>query len=645
MQTLTRLLTTFVCALAALGFAASACAGWEGLWMGRSTGPREFDIIVEVGEGEVPPVRVSLYSAGVVNEVCRGVSTADGRLKASWMPGVGSMSFDLLQVAGSPNRAEGVLLMAPPGQRDPASFPLTMIRKPRAELVKGAEAWAATLEVPGGSLGMTLTLATAEEGGHVGALDIPVQGVEKMPLLVERTGGAWNIRIPVGETARLLLVPVEDRLEGRFQQGSLDTAIVFHKGAQPTATRPAASRPQTPKPPFPYGEIPATITHPAGHALAGTLTLPEGASAAAPVPAVVLATGSGPQDRNEALLGHEPFAVLADALTRAGVAVLRYDDRGVGESTGTFGTATSLDFASDLDTAFEYAKRQPGIDPARVGLLGHSEGALLAAIVAAKAAGDGRANPPAFVVLMAGPGVPGSDVLRRQNRAILEAAGVDTATVTALCKAHGEFLDAVAAGADATTLQETARTLVTGQLAYARRMGQQIPPEAEDAATRQAIATVESPWMRVFLTLEPKEHFRRVKAPVLALNGLRDTQVIAEQNLPAIRAALAESGAMLTVREYPGLNHLFQRAATGSVQEYAVIDTTIEPEVLRDIATWIRQTARVTTPWTPPAPSTEIPRRPTPEGAPTDTPSARPSEPAAPGAPASPGGAPRAPGL
>jgi fermentation-respiration switch protein FrsA (DUF1100 family) len=604
--------------------------------MGRSTGPREFDIVVEVGEGQVPQVRVSLYSIGVIGEVCRGVSTADGRLKATWTPGVGTMSFDLLQVAGTPNRAEGALLMAPPGQRDPTSFPLTMVRKPRAEHVPGAEAWSATLEIPGGgSLGMGLTLAAPAGGPPVGALDIPAQGVEKMPLDVERASGAWNIRIPVSETARLLLVPVEDRLEGRFQQGTIDAPIVFHKGASAAPARPALARPQTPKPPFPYEEVPATIRHASGHVLAGTLTLPPGASAAAPVPAVVLATGSGPQDRNEALLGHEPFAVLADALTRAGIAVLRFDDRGVGESTGTFGTATSLDFASDLEAAFEYAKHQPGVDPARVGLLGHSEGALLASIVAARAAQDGRANPPAFVVLMAGTGVNGNEILRRQNRAILEASGVDAPTIASLVAAHGAFLDAVAAGADAAALEAKARALVSAQLAYARRMGQQIPAEAEDAATRQAIATVESPWMRTFLALDPREHLRHVKAPVLALNGLRDTQVVAEQNIPAIRAALAESGAPLTVREYPGLNHLFQRAATGNVQEYAQIDTTIEPEVLRDIALWIRQTTRVTAPWTPPDAPGDTPRR-------ADRGPGDPAAPAAPEHSAAPGTAPSA---
>lgn len=575
---------------------AAAADAWEGLWLGRTGGARELDVAVEVGPGAVPVVRISMYGAGIVDESCRGVSTVDGILKANWSPGVGSMAFEVRKSAGQEDRAEGVLFMTPPGQRDPTPLPLSMERKPRAETVPGARTWTGLLETPTGNMDLILTLATTAGGSPVGSLSIPTQSVANMPVEVERNGGAWNIRIPVRQAARLLLTPVDDRLEGRFQQDTLDVAIVFKPGGSKAASA-ADGRWQTPRPPFPYVATDVVVPTPAQHTLAGTLTLPSGADAAHPVPGVVLATGSGPQDRNEALLGHEPFAVLADALTRAGIAVLRCDDRGVGKSTGSFETATTEDFAADLEAAFAFMQAQPGVDPARVGVLGHSEGAIAAAIVAARAAETGRANPPAFVVLMAGPGVPGHEVLRRQNRAILETARIDPATIATLVEAHGDFLDAAMSGAPDAALLQTARALVALQMEAARKAGQAIPAGAEEAAARSAVAQMRSPWMQTFMVLDPAARLAKVKAPVLALNGKRDVQVVPEQNLPPIRAAMATSGAPLTVREYPELNHLFQRAATGGVGEYASIDTTIEPEVLRDIAAWIRERTRAGSQW------------------------------------------------
>jgi pimeloyl-ACP methyl ester carboxylesterase len=325
-------------------------------------------------------------------------------------------------------------------------------------------------------------------------------------------------------------------------------------------------RPQNPTKPYPYREEEVSFENSgAGIKLAGTLTIPPGKD---PFPGVVLVAGSGAHDRDEALMGHRPFLVLSDYLTRRGIAVLRYDKRGVGESEGTYATATTSDFADDAEAGLAYLERRGEIDQRKIGLIGHSEGGMIAPLLAA------RNSSVAFIVMMAGPGIPGDELLVEQTLLIAEANGQTHETAE---KAAGEeriILSLVKDETDSAVLEKKLREQLTGQV-----------PEAQIGA---AIKSTSSPWFRYFISYDPAAALRRVKCPVLAVIGSKDLQVPPEQNIPAIRKALADAGNQkVEIDELPGLNHLFQTAKTGSPAEYAQIEETISPAALEKIAAWV----------------------------------------------------------
>lgn len=318
-------------------------------------------------------------------------------------------------------------------------------------------------------------------------------------------------------------------------------------------------RPQTPEPPFPYEAIDVEYENATdGIQLAGTLTVPTGDG---PHPAALLITGSGAQDRDESLLGHKPFLVLADHLTRQGIAVLRVDDRGVGGSTGSVSESTSEALARDIAAGVAWLRADPRIDPARIGLVGHSEGAVLGPRVAAQ-------DPAiAFVVMMAGTGVPGDEVIREQAVAILRANGTPDSSIELVRNRQARALQVVEGDADT----ETARTELVEILGTSG-------PQVERMLT---------PWFRDFVRYDPAPALRKLRCPVLVLNGELDLQVLPDQNLPAIEQALSSNRRRVTVHRLPGLNHLFQPAKTGSPQEYAAIEQTVDPQVLTIIGDWI----------------------------------------------------------
>jgi len=294
------------------------------------------------------------------------------------------------------------------------------------------------------------------------------------------------------------------------------------------------------------------------------------ARGAGPFPAVVLITGSGAQNRDEDLLNHRPFLVLADALTRAGVVVLRYDDRGVGQSTGDFAAATTPDLAQDTRGAVRFLREQTQAAVSTIGLVGHSEGGLIGPLVA-----DGNADV-GFLVLLAGPAVDGKTVLISQSRAIAAADGTPPAALDA-AEAQQRALYACV-GAPEQPLAELDACLA-GVLSEAG------VSEADGAPIR---AQLETPWLRWFMSYDPAPVLRRTLVPVLALNGSLDLQVLADVNVPALQAAFQEAGnERASVFELEGLNHLFQHATTGSPSEYARIQETMAPEVLTQISDWI----------------------------------------------------------
>ena len=346
----------------------------------------------------------------------------------------------------------------------------------------------------------------------------------------------------------------------------MQTPISFHRGVEPSAAATArVAKPQDPKPPFPYRSEAVAYDNVAEHVrLAGTLTLPPGPG---PHPAVLLITGSGPQDRDETILGHKPFWVIADALSRRGVAVLRVDDRGVGESGGSFAGATTADFATDVAAGVAFLKSRPDVDRHHIGLLGHSEGGVIAPMVA------NRDRDIAFLVLLAGSSVPGRDILLYQERNAYELAHAPSAVVEAGMADRRKIFEILASAAP----QAQASAAISAVFAA---------EGAPASAAQQAAEQFTNPWTRWFANYDPAPTLRQLRLPVLALYGERDTQVPPAINLAPMRAAL-KADPRANVVELPGLNHLFQTAVTGQLDEYAKSQETISPKALDLICDWV----------------------------------------------------------
>ncbi len=367
--------------------------------------------------------------------------------------------------------------------------------------------------------------------------------------------------------------------QGFWKQGGASLPLTLKKLAAPSV----AHRPQMPRGPFPYQSEDVTYDSASkGVKIAGTLTLPEGKG---PFPAALLITGSGAQDRDETLLGHKPFLVLADALTRRGIAVLRVDDRGVGGSTGSHALATTADFAEDVRGGVAFLKGDARIQAGRIGLIGHSEGGLIAPIVAASS------DDVAFIVLLAGPGLPGDEILAAQVGLILKASGVDAAQVERTVDAQRKLMAIAKQPGDP---KDVFTRVKAAQDELAKAL-----PEAERKAMREAdpegagIKAITTPWMRYFLTYDPRPTLARVRCPVLAINGELDLQVPCRENLDAIEKAIRSGGnPRVTTRSLPGLNHLFQPTKTGAPSEYASIEQTFAPDALTLIGDWILEQAK-----------------------------------------------------
>jgi alpha-beta hydrolase superfamily lysophospholipase len=424
--------------------------------------------------------------------------------------------------------------------------------------------WLGTLQVPPTPLRFVLNIERAVDGSWTGTADSPDQFDVGRPITsIVVTGIDVRVRLDsAGLEFAGRLSEDGQSLVGAIEQSGGTLPLALERQAGPLDYR----RPQDPVPPLPYETRDVTFASEApGVTLAGTLSWPEGPG---PFATVVLITGSGAQNRNEELLNHRPFLVLSDALARANVAVLRYDDRGVGESTGDFASATTLDFADDARGAIRYLRSQTTFPVASVGLVGHSEGGLIAPLVA-----DGNADV-SFLVLLAGPSVDGATIILSQGRAIGAADGATPADLDASeAQQRAAF----------TCLEDPAAALAGVDACLRQALAGLTEPELNPL-----LAQLESPWMRWFLTYDPAPVLRRTSVPVLALNGSLDLQVLASVNVPVMEAAFQEAGnERASVFELPGLNHLFQHAVTGSPSEYGPITETMAPEVLTQIAGWI----------------------------------------------------------
>ena len=369
-----------------------------------------------------------------------------------------------------------------------------------------------------------------------------------------------------------------DSIAGTWHQGGNAWPLVLKK----TEKVEKPERTQTPQKPYPYNEEEVTfVDKEAGIELAGTLTIPKEGG---PFPAVVLVTGSGPQDRDETLLGHKPFLVLADYLTRQGIAVLRYDDRGVGKSAGKFSTATTQDFVNDALAAVEFLETRKDIQKNETGIIGHSEGGLIAPLAAV------RSSDVNFIVLMAAPGVTGRKILLEQSKLIEKSMGMSDEKIKSGTELADKFYNIVESEKDSAAAAEQIKTVFRNYYESLDSTDKaEFGNDPESVFERQA-STLLSPWFKFFLTYDPKPTLEKVKVPVLAINGENDLQVPPGQNLPVIEQALKEGGNKdYKVIEIPKLNHLFQTSETGSPMEYSKIEETISPKALEIIGSWIKE--------------------------------------------------------
>jgi uncharacterized protein len=438
------------------------------------------------------------------------------------------------------------------------------------------EDWSATLAMPHDLVSVVIHF-TGHDSTWNATMDIP--GAAGIPL----TGVTHSDKL----LGFVLAKPAAPQMNETYKferAGDTATGVVvianqpFYakmlKLAAGEAPKPAIARPQTPKPPFPYGSREVTITAPENGSLAGTLTIPEGKG---PFPAILLVSGSGQQDRDETIFGHKAFAVLADRFTRDGIAVLRTDDRGIGKTTGALG---SLDTdIGDARAAIEWMLKQPEIDPKRVGILGHSIGGVIAPIVAE------RTGKIAFIVALAGPGVSGVELVPMQLELELKIRKAPDAIIKVIVASQYKVGAAIAKGKEA----DVKVALRQSAIETAAAMGAPKPSDAElDAAVTAQLPSVANPWVISFFKTDPQPAWRKIKSPVLLVIGEKDTQVPADINIAKVKDALKRAGNRdVTAEKRPGLNHLYQHADTGLLDEYGMIEETFDPATLDLVSKWL----------------------------------------------------------
>jgi dienelactone hydrolase len=437
--------------------------------------------------------------------------------------------------------------------------------------------WMGKLNVGAIQLRLGINLSVDSNGKLIASLDSPDQNAFGMKTDTTIISGE-NISIKAKKMMASYdgaIVQGDSLINGKWTQGGQTFELNLKKMLTPVVLK----RPQEPKPPFPYKSEDVTfLNEKANIEFAGTLTMPEGKG---PFPAVVLVTGSGAQDRNEALMGHKPFLVIADYLTRKGIAVLRYDDRGTAKSKGVFATSTTYDFADDAEAGLAWLRKQPLIDVNHVGIAGHSEGGLIAPIVAAR---NKNVN---FIILLAGPGLNGEEILMAQSEMINQKSGVSPEFLKETSRINKEIYTALNKEKDNTKAMAAARKIMEDAVNKNTSAS-----EEEKSVQRKSIdgklAPIVSPWFRTFLQLDPKQYLTKTKCPVLALNGTKDVQVPCKADLEAIEKYLKIAGnKQYTIKEIEGVNHLFQHADTGLPTEYGTIEETFAPEALQAMSDFI----------------------------------------------------------
>lgn len=422
--------------------------------------------------------------------------------------------------------------------------------------------WLGKISAGGAELRIVFNIAKTESSDYTGTMDSPDQNVKGIPIsgiTVENN----SIEINISAAAVKYIGIIKGKLiEGEWLQGgqkiplNIELAEDFSYG-----------RPQDPVKPYPYIEEEVSIDN-NGIVLSGTLTLPE---TEGPFPAAILISGSGPQNRNEELFDHRSFLVVSDYLTKMGFAVLRYDDRGIGKSTGSFTGSTTYDFASDTEAVFNYLKNDSRINAEKIGLIGHSEGGMIAPLVA------DRNKEVAFIVFISTPASTGEEISLQQTEAIVIASGAAPEQAKAAADANKQIYAIVKEEKDNKAAADRLIPLL-------KSFG--IP----ESNINVQLQTLLDPWYREFLVFDPAVYLKKLTVPVLALNGNKDVQVISEYNIPLMEKYLKTAGnSDYTVMELEGLNHLFQTAGTGLMNEYPQIEETFSEKALEIIGSWLKE--------------------------------------------------------
>ncbi|WP_215904611.1 alpha/beta hydrolase family protein [Parasphaerochaeta coccoides] len=430
--------------------------------------------------------------------------------------------------------------------------------------------WHGELEV--GSLALLMEFSFSQivqdQTTWMAVLNIPQQMAYEIPITRTEFDGTYLFldmtTIQATYSATVEETDEEIVISGTYTQGASLPLVLRKKEATSTPLR----KHQEPIPPYPYVSEEISITTQEDFLLGATITRPDDGLKH---PAVILISGSGQQDRDETIFGHKPFKVIADSLTRSGFIVVRADDRGVGTSGGgaTLSQATTRDFARDAEAILDHTLSLESVDSSAVGLIGHSEGALITVMVAA------RRQDVAFIILLNGPGIIGKDLILAQSREIMKAQGFPEATIMAA----SEINNAIYSTAVDPSLSQKEKADSIRHRLLAVGMG-------EDEADAQ-IATLLSPWYVTFLSLDPQDYLPEISIPVFIVSGGKDIQVPSSLNVTALNDGLLKSRATVSIGIYPEMNHILQPATTGLPMEYPLLETTVLPDLLDDMASWL----------------------------------------------------------
>ncbi|MFO7447966.1 MAG: alpha/beta fold hydrolase [Ignavibacteriaceae bacterium] len=455
-----------------------------------------------------------------------------------------------------------------------SSIPLALTPQPELNFFS---LWTGELKTGAQSLRLNVRFFKVGEDSIGAFLDSPDQNSNDMPASnvyygedsvffeIKVVGGFYTGRYNEDKT----------KIIGTWTQGAFKAPLILEKTDKVFESK----RPQEPKKPYPYTEEEITFENKdAGITLAGTFTYPKEELS---FPAVILVSGSGPQNRNEELFGHKPFLVWADYLTRNGIAVLRYDDRGVGKSSGDFGSAIIPDFTSDAIAAVNYLKSRKEINPDKIGIIGHSEGGIVAPMAANKS------DDVSFIVLAAGSAVTGKEILLLQAQLIARAEGAPEDKIKRDNELLQKLYDVIDTVEDSLAAYEKLNPIWDD---YINSLPQEEKPENIAQVIEQQKKKIMSPWFRNFLKHDPRPDLEKLDIPVLALFGGKDLQIPASQNKDEMERALEKSSSKnYKVIVLPGLNHLFQDSETGALSGYAKIEETVSPKMLEVMANWIKE--------------------------------------------------------